>query len=223
MAGGALNRATWPICHFPRSLAPCAHSPRSTWSVVPASRKPARSMAPASGPPTRCFHGPLHYLHRRTNRGMRPRRVATDEPAARPRRGTGAAGAGLGGNAGARGQSVLGVDTLPWALAQAAFTYRTLGLEGDTRRGHAARFPIPRTTDARIVAGWLVNVAPPWHHAMPVCRSHIEIGGRRRPIESHRGADRHARVTLVERSGRGVSAARRPSGRMGASRCRCPT
>jgi SAM-dependent methyltransferase len=52
--------------------------------------------------------------------------------------------------------AVTGVDSHPWALAEAAFTYRTFALDGDTRRGDAARIHIPRHVDG-VVAGWMVN------------------------------------------------------------------
>jgi SAM-dependent methyltransferase len=51
---------------------------------------------------------------------------------------------------------VTGIDTHPWSLAEAAFTYRSFQLRGDTRRGDAARVPIPRGVDA-VVAGWMLN------------------------------------------------------------------
>jgi hypothetical protein len=51
---------------------------------------------------------------------------------------------------------VLGVDTHPWALHEAARTYRAFGLDGSTRRVHAGRLIIPRGVDA-IVAGWMLN------------------------------------------------------------------
>src|SRR5262249_15131466 len=51
---------------------------------------------------------------------------------------------------------ILAIDTIPWALTEAAFTYATFALDASTRRGDAARFAIPRSTDA-IVAGWMVN------------------------------------------------------------------
>jgi hypothetical protein len=49
-----------------------------------------------------------------------------------------------------------GIDSHPWALSEAAFTYRSFGLRAETRRGHAARVVLPRTADA-VVAGWVVN------------------------------------------------------------------
>ena len=51
---------------------------------------------------------------------------------------------------------VTGIDAHPWAVAEASFTYRSFGLRGDARRGHAARISLPRSADA-IVAGWVLN------------------------------------------------------------------
>jgi hypothetical protein len=51
---------------------------------------------------------------------------------------------------------VIGVDSHPWALEEAARTYRECGLDGSTRRLHAGRLRIPRGVDA-LVAGWMLN------------------------------------------------------------------
>jgi hypothetical protein len=52
--------------------------------------------------------------------------------------------------------TVEGVDSHPWALSEAAFTYRSFGLRGQTRRGDAARIQLPRQADG-VVAGWVLN------------------------------------------------------------------
>lgn len=51
---------------------------------------------------------------------------------------------------------VLGIDTHPWTLDEARFTYKTLGLKFDVRRGHAARTHFPSDTSI-IVAAFVVN------------------------------------------------------------------
>jgi hypothetical protein len=51
---------------------------------------------------------------------------------------------------------IMAIDTHPWAVEEAAFTYRTLGLAAEVRRAHAARVPVPRSTSA-IVAAWMLN------------------------------------------------------------------
>jgi SAM-dependent methyltransferase len=69
-------------------------------------------------------------------------------------------GAGAAGAAWAMSLSrkarVSGVDAHPWAVAEAAFTYRVFALDADTHRSDAARWRVPRSVDA-IVAGWMLN------------------------------------------------------------------
>ena len=69
-------------------------------------------------------------------------------------------GAGAAGAAWATALSpapaITGVDIHPWALAEAAQTYRAFGLESTTRRANAVAVTIPRSIDA-IVAGWMLN------------------------------------------------------------------
>lgn len=52
--------------------------------------------------------------------------------------------------------AITGLDAYPWALTEAAFTYRTWALRGDTRRGDAARLALPRHVDG-VIAGWMLN------------------------------------------------------------------
>lgn len=69
--------------------------------------------------------------------------------------GAGAAGAAWA-SALATPPGILAIDTLGWALDEATFTYRSMGLDSDTRRLHAARMTLPRGVNA-VVAGWMVN------------------------------------------------------------------
>jgi SAM-dependent methyltransferase len=72
--------------------------------------------------------------------------------------GTGAAGAAW---ALASGGSpvVTGLDRHPWAIDEARWTYRTLGLKGAARQGDAAR--LPRVQDgAAAVAAYVLNELP---------------------------------------------------------------
>ncbi|MDH4063803.1 MAG: methyltransferase domain-containing protein [Acidobacteriota bacterium] len=71
--------------------------------------------------------------------------------------GTGAAGAAAA--LATRAPSVLGLDTLPWALDQARETYTTFGLNGTVTRGSAARIRPPRRP-ALIVLSYVVNELP---------------------------------------------------------------
>ncbi len=69
--------------------------------------------------------------------------------------GTGVAGAAVAVSMSSPAR-VVGFDTHPWALDEARFTYRTLGLNADVRRGHAARTRIPQDASF-IVAAFVVN------------------------------------------------------------------
>jgi ubiquinone/menaquinone biosynthesis C-methylase UbiE len=69
-------------------------------------------------------------------------------------------GTGVAGAAIATSQSpslaVVGLDTHPWTLDEARFTYKTFGLKSDVRRAHAARTRFPSDTSV-IVAAFVVN------------------------------------------------------------------
>ena len=69
--------------------------------------------------------------------------------------GTGVCGAAVATTA-APPPAVLGIDTHPWTLEEARFTYKAFGLRADVRRGHAARTRFPSDT-AFVVAGFVVN------------------------------------------------------------------
>lgn len=73
--------------------------------------------------------------------------------------GTGAAGAAWA-TALPASPRVIAVDAHPWAVAEAAFTYRHFAVDADVRRGDLARITIPRSVDA-IVAGWVMNELAP--------------------------------------------------------------
>ena len=69
-------------------------------------------------------------------------------------------GTGVAGAAIATSQTpqltVLGLDTHPWTLEEARFTYKTFGLRHDVRRAHAAKTRFPSDTSI-IVAAFVVN------------------------------------------------------------------
>ncbi|HET9703835.1 MAG TPA: class I SAM-dependent methyltransferase [Vicinamibacterales bacterium] len=69
--------------------------------------------------------------------------------------GTGVAGAAVA-LATSPPREVVGIDTHPWALDEARFTYRSFGLRGETRRGHAAKTRFPSATSF-VVAAFVVN------------------------------------------------------------------
>jgi len=74
--------------------------------------------------------------------------------------GTGAAGAAWAVEANGAPR-VIGIDRHPWALAEARWTYRQLGLRGDARQGDAARFRPSPAFCARgrlcIIAAYALN------------------------------------------------------------------
>jgi len=55
---------------------------------------------------------------------------------------------------------VIGIDTHPWTLEEARFTYRALGLQADVRRGFAGRTRIPDNATF-VVGAFVVNELKP--------------------------------------------------------------
>ena len=106
------------------------------------------------------FYAPLHYLLVREI----VREIRTGDPKRAALQGATLIDLGCGtGAAGAAWAEacdphphVVGVDTHPWALAEAAHTYRDFGLRARTVRGDAASFVWPRTR-AMILAAFVVN------------------------------------------------------------------
>jgi len=77
--------------------------------------------------------------------------------------GTGAAGAAWAIAAGRRPAerpAVVGIDRHPWAAAEARWTYRALGLHGQSRAGDATQMPQARAGSA-VVAAYLLNELAP--------------------------------------------------------------
>ncbi len=132
------------------------------------------------------FYGPLHYLLvREIVAAIGPRACAS--PSQRTLIdlgcGTGAAGAAWAGVCDPHPQ-VIGVDSHPWALAEASGTYRAFDLRARTVRADISAFAPPKTP-AMIVAAFAVN----------------ELDDRRRDLLLRRLLDRAAagdRVLVVE-------------------------
>lgn len=100
------------------------------------------------------YYGPLHWLLVRAivhhlPDATRPARRLLDLGC-----GSGAAGAAWATSM-SWPPAVSGLDLHPWALAEAAFTYRQFGLAADARRGHAERGRWPRA-DA-VLAAFVAN------------------------------------------------------------------
>lgn len=69
--------------------------------------------------------------------------------------GTGVAGAAVATSA-TPPLRVLGIDTHPWTLDEAKFTYQTFGLRHEVRRAQAAKTRFPADTSA-VVAAFVIN------------------------------------------------------------------
>jgi SAM-dependent methyltransferase len=105
------------------------------------------------------YYGPIHFLlvqHIVRELGVVPDRGTVVDLGC----GTGVAGAAVAtaASAGAEAPSphLLGIDTHPWTLDEARFTYKAFGLRFDVRRGHAARTRFPADTSF-VVAAFVVN------------------------------------------------------------------
>ena len=98
------------------------------------------------------FYGPVHFLvTREVVRALQPPPVTaiTDLGC-----GTGAAGAAWALEANA---AIAGFDRHPWAVAEASWTYRTLGLRGRAGQADIARVDLPRKPGVAILAAYAVN------------------------------------------------------------------
>lgn len=100
------------------------------------------------------FYGPLHFLlvreiARALDGGRDAARLVVDVGC-----GTGAAGSAWALASGSHPR-VIGVDRHPWAVAEAASTYRTFDIVGQARRGDAVS-AIPRE-HADVIAAFTVN------------------------------------------------------------------
>jgi predicted RNA methylase len=101
------------------------------------------------------YYGPIHFLlvqHIVRELGVAPERGTVVDLGC----GTGVAGAAVATTAPAIALHVLGIDTHPWTLDEARFTYKSFGLTADVRRGHAARTRFPADTSF-VVAAFVVN------------------------------------------------------------------
>jgi SAM-dependent methyltransferase len=104
------------------------------------------------------FYAPLHFLAARhvveSLRACEPPPSAILDIGC----GTGAAGAAWALAAGGA-PPVTGIDRHPWAVDEARWTYRALGLRGNARPGDASRLPMMKKGSA-VVAAYLLNELP---------------------------------------------------------------
>ena len=136
------------------------------------------------------FYGPLHFLLVREV----VRALGAHAPPPREILDLGC-GTGVGGAAWAveaRGApAVHGIDVSAWAVEEARFTLRQLGLRGDVRKGRAEQAPPPARGGA-VIAAFTLN--------------EMEEGGRERALEGLlEAAAGGARVLVVEPIAGGVS------------------
>lgn len=105
------------------------------------------------------FYGPLHYLV--TEQVVRSISAALVPPPATILDlgcGSGAAGAAWAVAAGSTSR-VIGMDRHPWAVDEARWTYRALGLSGTARQGDATRLPALKPGSG-VVAAYVLNELP---------------------------------------------------------------
>jgi hypothetical protein len=100
------------------------------------------------------FYGPLHYLLVREIVRALPGATAPGQPLVDLGCGTGAAGAAWA-IAADRPPRLLGIDRHPWAVAEAARTYRAFGLAARTERADAAEAVLK--SPCAVLAAFTVN------------------------------------------------------------------
>lgn len=136
------------------------------------------------------FYGPIHYLLIREIVRALPGAVDGPHTLIDLGCGTGAAGAGWAA-ACDRSLSLVGVDRHPWALGEAAWTYRQFGLSARTRQEDVARASLPKSP-VSLLAAFTLN----------------ELPGEARDVVLQRLFERAAggdRVLIVEPLARGVA------------------
>jgi len=101
------------------------------------------------------FYGPLHFLLVRAIVAALPHATESTTTVLDLGCGTGAAGAAWA-SACVSPPRIVGVDRHPWALDEAARTYRDFGLTGRTIRGDIATVPLPRERTS-ILAAYALN------------------------------------------------------------------
>ena len=104
------------------------------------------------------FYGPLHYLLTQQVVRALPGAAAAAPWLVDLGCGTGASGAAWASECREHPQ-VLGVDRHPWALAEAARTYRRFGLRARTRQADMATSALPKSP-ALLLAAFTVNELP---------------------------------------------------------------
>jgi hypothetical protein len=136
------------------------------------------------------FYGPLHFLATRyvvqSLGGQEPPPSAILDIGC----GTGAAGAAWALSADAT-SALTGIDRHPWAVDEARWTYRALGLRGTARPGDVNRLPAMKRGSAAIAA-YVLNELP-------------DLGRTRVEEQLFAAAARGVRVLMLEPIARGIA------------------
>jgi SAM-dependent methyltransferase len=136
------------------------------------------------------YYAPLHFLAT----GLIVRALGAHAPPPRSILdvgcGTGAAGAAWALAAGSSPE-ITGIDRHPWAVTEARWTYRALGLQGRARQGDAARLQDGGAGSA-ILAAYVLNELP---HAV---RTSVEAA-------LMEAAGRGSRILIIEPISRSIS------------------
>ena len=97
------------------------------------------------------FYAPLHFLA--AWHVVQALEAATDPPTVIVDLGCGTGSAGAAWAIAGEGRpSVIGIDRHPWAVQEARWTYRQLGINGQARQGDVARLPQAKRGTAMVAA-----------------------------------------------------------------------
>jgi SAM-dependent methyltransferase len=105
------------------------------------------------------FYAPLHFIA--VSEVVRARGAHTPPPKTIVDLGCGTGAAGAAWALALQpSSSVLGIDRHPWAVAEAQWTYRQLGVHGRARQGDVSTAGMPRRGDS-VLAAYVLNELPP--------------------------------------------------------------
>jgi SAM-dependent methyltransferase len=103
------------------------------------------------------FYAPLHFLV--TQHVVRALSADAPPPSSVLDVGCGTGAAGAAWALAAGGVPVTGIDRHPWAVDEARWTYKQLGLSGYARQGDVARLPAAKPGSA-LIAAYVLNELP---------------------------------------------------------------
>jgi SAM-dependent methyltransferase len=103
------------------------------------------------------FYAPLHFIA--SHHVVSALGATTPAPSRIIDIGCGTGSAGAAWALASGGASVVGIDRHPWAVDEAQWTYRTLKIRGNARRGDATRLPRLQSGNA-VMAAYVLNELP---------------------------------------------------------------